>query len=308
MRRGRIFLLMEFLVFARFFEAMYINQDAYKNYLWLYLLLCGVCYLEVYAFEAVALYTIASRNGVGRKWMAFVPVVNTYYMGVLSQKNSVYRLKANHIGIVAAVCEGLCLALAVLSYVATFLIFCGGYAEPFYTTQIYGGLSIEILDGYNLVGLPESLSWTVWVFNNLDFYITDWINIIYIIAEIMLLICFFQTYAAKNYLVFAIVSVLFPIKGIFMFVTRNNKAVNYRDYIMERQQRQYRMYQEYMRNNPPPQGGHGYNRQNSPYSNNSAGNSSSQDPFSEFGNGKSSSGSSGGGSASGEDPFDGLGN
>lgn len=295
---------MEFFIFAQFFEMLYLSQDVYKNYLWLYLLLGGICYLVVYAFEAVALYTIASRNGNDKKWMAFVPVLNTYYMGVLSEKNRVYRIKSSHVGIVAATFEGIYILLNTLYYVATFLIFSGGYAEPFYTTQIYGGLSLEILDGYNIVGLPESLNWAVWVFNYINLYFINWVDIIFLVAEIMLLISFFQTYAAKNYLVFAIVSVLFPIKGIFMFVTRKNRAVNYRDYIIERQQRQYRMYQEYMRNNPPPQGGHGgYNQQDNPYSQ-SGGSSSSQDPFSEFGNGNSQ----GGNSSSGEDPFDGLGN
>lgn len=299
---------MEFFAFAQFFEMLYLNQDAYKNYLWLYLLLGGVCFLVVYAFEAIALYTIALRNGYGRKWMAFVPVLNTYYMGALSEKNKVYRIKSSHVGIVAAVFEGVYIALNILYYVATFIIFGGGYAEPYYTTQIYGNLSLEVLEGYNLVGLPEGLNWTVWVFNNLSLYITDWVYIIFLIAEIMLLISFFQTYAAKNYLVFAIVSVLFPIKGIFMFVTRNNKGVNYRDYIIERQQRQYRMYQEYMRNNPPPQSGYGgYNQPGNPYSQTGSG-SSSEDPFSEFGgDNQSKNGSSGGNSSSDDDPFDGLG-
>lgn len=297
---------MEFFKFSMFFEYMHgvfaqsVERDnpihtsyAYKQFLWLYLLAGGVCFAVFYALEAAALYKIAARNGYARKWMAFVPVLNTYYIGVVSEKNRVYNLRTTTISTVAATLEGAFIALYVLYYIATFIIFGNGYSEPIYTPQIYGNITIDVLDGYKLVGMPESLSWTVWVFDNL-YYIIEPVNLLLLLANIMLLISFFQTYSPRQYFLYSLLSVLFPIKGAFMFAARKGVAVNYRDYLIERQKSRYRMYQEYMRDSGQPPF-NGYNPQGGAPSGGRA-----DEPFSEYGN-------RGGKDDADEDPFDGLG-
>lgn len=102
------------------------------------------------------------------------------------------------------------------------------------------------------------------------------------ILKTILLICFFQTYACRRYVLFAITSILFPVMGILFFIVRNNQAVNYKDFIRAEQARQYQQYQQFRQqdfNNNP------YNQ--NPYSRNPYDNSQGKD---------------------GSDPFDGLGN
>lgn len=277
---------MEFFEFASLSEMMFYT-DEYKRQLWAYMLIGALCFAMVYIFEAVALYTIAKRNGFKNKWMAFLPVLNTYYIGVVSKKN----LKGIYIPIIAAAAEGVYIILYIVYYIALALIFKGGYAAPVYEPTIIGNLSVESLTGYVSVNLPESLNWAWWVFVNIEYYVIYWVQLIYTIANVFLLVAFFRTYSSPRYILFSIVSVLLPVKGIFMFAVRNNAGKNYGQYLNEQRQRQYNMYQDYMRQNGQ-YGNQGYNGgyQNGGYQN---------------GYGQSNGNQSYGGS--GEDPFGGLG-
>lgn len=294
---------MEFFEFASIAEAAFVN-DPYKQQLWAYLLIGAFCYALVYIFEAVALYTIAKRDGYKNRWMAFVPVLNTFYIGVVSKKN----LKGMYFPIIAAAAEGVYIILYIIYYIALALIFGGGYAAPIYESV----MSYDMIVGYTQVNLPASLNWAWWVFANLENYVIYWVQLLYIVSNMFLLVAFFRTYSSPRYILFSIVSVLFPVKGIFMFVVRNNAGKNYGQYLNEQRQRQYNMYQEYMRQNGGYQNGQNYNggyqngqNYNGGYQNGGYQNGGSpDDPFDGLGgNGGSggASGSSSGGSP--DDPF-----
>ena len=309
---------MEFFEIASIAEIAFIN-DVYKNYMWAYLVIGGCVFAIIYILQAVALFTIATREGFKNKWMAFVPFFSTYYIGVVSDKNPIFKTKAKNVSLAAALVEFVYCALAVLYYVAMYLIFSGGYAEPIYETMVYG-TQLEILTGYEL-NLPENLAWAGWVFSHLQDYILYWVQLVYIILKVFILVAFFRTYATPRYVLFSVLSVLFPIGGIFMFAVRNNRGKNYIEYIREQQQRQYRMYQEYMRNNGPDgQSGSNYGSyyggnggQNDPYAQPRP-STPPDDPFGGLGSsngnsggsGQNGNGQSGSGRSSGNpsDPFD----
>ncbi|MGN0818360.1 MAG: hypothetical protein ACI4L9_05255 [Candidatus Coproplasma sp.] len=304
---------MDFFEFTNF-AAQFIrtNNDPFRG-LWLSLLIGGLCYAIIYVFQAVALYTIASREGFKHKWMAFIPFFNTYYIGVLSEKNKIYNQPPRRVALVQAVLEVILVALFVLYYVCAGIIFAGGFYKSITESYVFGGTTIELLVGYEVVGLPDQFYWIGWIFAYMQTYITSWLQLIYVLLNVFVLISFFQTYCCRRYVLFSLLSVFLPVKGVLFFVVRNNRGMNYRDFIREQQQRQYRMYQEYNRQsggNPygyGPYSGQPYNRTDNPYGG-SGGSGSASDPFGEFGSssgGSSGSQSSGGSSASGaDDPFD----
>ncbi|MDE5789132.1 MAG: hypothetical protein K2H78_01815 [Clostridia bacterium] len=304
---------MEFFEIAGIAEAAFFS-DVYKRYMWAYLLIAGLVFAMLYVFKAVALFTIARREGYKNRWMAFVPFVNTYYIGVVSDKNRIYGSKPQYISLAAALVEAAYAGLGILYYVAKFLIFKGGYAAPEYSTFVLaGGTTMEIPNGsYNAVNLPESLDWAWWVLSHLQDYIMYWVQLAYIILNAFVLIAFFRTYASSRYILFAILCVLLPVTGIVMFAVRNNKGKNYIEYIKEQQQRQYRMYQEYMRNGqggqfgpggPYGQGGSYYGGNADPYAQQRQ-NTPPDDPFG--GLGASDGSSQNGGDSGSADPFDDL--
>lgn len=307
---------MDFFEFTSIAEQFLRGTNDPFTGLWVSLIVGGLCFAIIYVFQAVALYTIAVREGFRHKWMAFVPFFNTYYIGVLSEKNKIYNQPPRRIAMIQAIIEVILVALFVLYYVCAGIILAGGFYRQITESYVFGGTTIEILVGYEVMGLPDEFGWIGWIFAYLQTYILSWMQLIYLLLNVFVLISFFQTYACRRYVVFSLLSVFFPVKGILFFAVRNNSGMNYRDFIREQQQRQYRMYQEYNRQNGgnpygyDPYSGQPFNRQNNPYGGAGGGNGGSSDPFGEFsssGNGSSSGGSypggtSGNGSSGGKNP------
>ena len=275
-----------------FFEyAWVVRLFSEKSFL-VQMILGALCFLIVFTFEGVGLFTIAKRANYKNKWMAFVPFLNTYYIGACAQKNKFYKIDAKTVGIVTAVLEFVTFVGYLLFYISIFLIEAGGY---YVDTD-----SSAVATGY-----PQSLNWAGWIYNYFDIYILQWLELLYLFVHVCLLICFFQTYASRRYILFTITSVLFPIQGILIFVVRNNAAISYRDYVQAEQARQYQQYQQmqqqYYNQNP-------YSRTynptgESPYDNN-ASNVSPDDPFDGLGGDSSQSGQSA--PSDGSSPFDEL--
>ena len=267
---------------------------------WVQYLIGGLCFAIVFIFEAIALYTIATRNGYKNKWMAFVPFLNTYYIGVCSQKNKFYNISTKTIGLIAAIFEFVIVALYIFDEITFNVLMKNGYLYTDVETTYLGAIETYAVSS----DLPQNMQWAAWVFNYLNNYIIRILNILYLIVEIILLICFFQTYSCRRYVIFAITSVIFPIMGILFFIVRNNKGVNYKEYMRAEQARQYQQYQQYRQqnyNNPYNQnyGQNPYNRDS--YSNPPSGGSGA-DPFDEYGGNGNAGGNSNGAPRS--DPFE----
>ncbi len=269
----------------------------FANTLWVQLLIGGLCFLIVFIFQAIALYVIAVRAGYKNKWMAFVPFLNTYYIGVCAQKNRFYNIDTKKIGIAAAALEAVLCVLYVVYYVACYLVI--DYEIEVTLTNNIGLTYTEYRLNENV---PDNLRWAAWMYNYMGSYILRIANLFYLLLEVCLFICFFQTYACSRYVIFSITSILFPIQGILFFIVRNNKGVNYKEYVMAEQAKQYRMYQQYQQNyhQQNPYNGNPYNQ--NPYNRNpynQGGGNSAGDPFDGLGGSEGGSNNNGG-----SDPFD----
>ena len=260
---------------------------AFTDTFWIQFLIGGLCFALVFAFQAIALFIIASREGYKNKWMAFIPFLNTYYIGVCAQKNKFYNMDTKKIAIAAAVYEALLFGLFVFYYVACSVII-GSDIDPIIKGEYLG----EPIYMYDLGIVPSNLKWAAWVYNYMYEYILSLLELVFMLMRVVLLVCFFQTYACRRHVLFTITSILFPIQGILFFVVRNNKGVNYREFLVAKQAREYRIYQQqqqYYNRNPydrnPYENGNPYQR---PQTN-------TDDPFGDFG---------GQGDNSGSSPFD----
>lgn len=275
-----------------FFE--YASISAYfTNTLWAQIIVGALCFAVVFIFQAAALFIIASREGYKNKWMAFVPFLNTYYIGVCAQKNRIYNFDTKKIAVAVAAVEFVLVGAYVLNFVARDLV--ADYVEKTYRDILYGQVEY-----YSVKSAPKNLAWAAWIYNNFDTYLSI-ADLIFRLLKVCLLICFFQTYACRRYIIFSITSILFPIQGILFFVVRNNRGTNYKDFVRREQARQYAAYQQYQQRQNT---GNPYNRNpydKNPYENPPAQSRTaarSDDPFSEFG----ADGSPDGGD--GASPFD----
>lgn len=300
---------MEFFDFANVIQSLVavITDDPYYTYYWACLIVGAVAYLVFYSLEAVALYTIAKNNGYKNKWMAFVPFFNTYYIGALSKKNKTFGTQTKYFSLAMALLEFVCVGLGVLNAVAIMLLFEGNYVnavpEPFYNTS--GEIVAHVFTGkYEVLdSLPASLNWAWWVFNYMSSYILNTLDLAYLVLSVFVLSAFFRSYSPRNYMIFTIFSIIFPIKAIFMICLKNNRETNYVEYMRERQKRQYDAYQAYMRNMNNGNYNGGYGNPNGNNGNYNGGNpqsgSAPEDPFGGLG---AQSGNNN--STPPEDPFD----
>lgn len=278
-----------------FFEYASVAQMFVNTNTWYVpLIVGGLCFLIVFAFQAVGLFIIAGREGYKNRWMAFVPFLNTYYIGVCGQKNRAFKSVDTRIfSLLAAILDVILVVGFILFYVAEYKLLEAGCIYEVVQETAYG---VSIPE-YVLKGVPPSLAWAGWCFEYLDRYVLSFIQLAFLVFEIFTLSAFFQTFAARRYMLFTITSVLFPVQGIIIFILRNNSGMNYREYIRREQERQYRMYQQYRRQqsfdqNPYNQNPYSRNpyegefggSDGAQYNNgNRGGSGSSDDPFSEFG-------------------------
>lgn len=240
-----------------FFEYASLASAFVSDKLWISYLVGGLCFAVVFVFQAVAMYTIAGREGYGKRWMAFVPFLNTYYIGVCGQKNRAFRsVDTRTLALAAAVLEG----VLFVGYLVYNIAIAQLHAANCFI-KVEEDMLLGTIETQRLVPelVPDNLKWAGWCSEYLYDYILWWVNMIYLFLKVLVLSAFFQTYASRRYFLFTITSVFFPIQGILFFTVRNNRGLNYRDYYYREQERQYRAYRQYTQNNP-------YN--NNPYNNN----------------------------------------
>ncbi|MDE5721867.1 MAG: hypothetical protein K2I30_03905 [Clostridia bacterium] len=270
----------------------------FNSAMWVQFLTGGLCFAIVFVFQSIALYVIAGREGYKHKWMAFIPFVNTYYIGVCSQKNKFYTIDTKIIGLISAIVEFLVFSLYVLYFAALSLVL--SYEVPIETTTTIFGMQYNVTM-YELANVPERLGWAAWIYNNMH-YILNVGNVVFTILKIILLISFFRTYACRRAVLFTFTSILFPIQGILFFTVCKNRGVNYSEYMRAEQAKIYRMYQQQQQQNfdrnpysRNPYSGTPYDDFNGGGSTNNGGNAP-EDPFGDLGGG--------GGNGNGGSPFD----
>lgn len=271
---------MDFFEYATI-ALQFVNSDT----LYVPLIVGCICFLLVFTFQAVGLFVIAGREGYAHRWMAFLPFFNTYYIGVCAQKNRVFKsVDTRTFSLIAAILEAVLFAGYVVYYVAVFKLFAADCFLFNVTENIYGQQFIT----YELGPVPVDLAWAAWCNTFLYDFILSWLDLIFMFLQVIILLSFFQTYSARRYFLFTIVSALFPVQGILVFILRNNRGKDYREFLRNEQIHQYRMYQQYSQQNPY-QNQYEQDPYNdySPEQNNSKPNAP-EDPFSDFGGGNSS--------------------
>ncbi|MCD8309504.1 MAG: hypothetical protein LUD19_06590 [Clostridia bacterium] len=284
----------------------------FTNELWICLLVGALCFVIVYIFQGMGLYTIAGHEGYTHRWMAWVPFLQLYYIGVCAQKNKVMNsMDTRMFAIAVAILDIVMFVGYSLYYVSYFLVEDYIMWEPVYYTTGTDVAYYTFGGWFNTI--PEGLGWAQWIYQYLYNYILIWFELIFIVLKLFLYTSFYRTYSSRRYVLFSVVGALLPVNGIIIYCVRNNKGLNYNDYIRKVREDNYRRYQQQQQQNmynqnpysrgygaPPPQ--------NDPYNTNNVNNNASQgsaasDPFEEYGN-KYNTNNNNNGSSSDDSPFE----
>lgn len=236
----------------------------------------GGLYLLGLIFGGIGLYTIAKREGVAHGWLGFLPFANTWFTGKLAGEASFFGQKMKRTGLYAMLAELLYTALGVFTLVIFFLL-----ANPEYylvtINESTGVASVKFMPSY----LPEGMGWLAdaSLYCDIVSYLMWFVALVFFCV---MFTAFYRKYYARSPFLMVFLSVILPARGFTIFAVRNNRAVDYNEYMR-------RKMEEYARANNPYGPYNNGSYRNGPYGNgqgggeNGQGGASSPDPFSDFG-------------------------
>lgn len=188
-----------------------------------------------YIFNAIGLYTISKRRGYKNAWLAYIPVVNSYVLGAITDNiNTCYNKKSSF--------RIWLLVLSIVNFVVGF----AGFGA------IFGNFESFIRDTLIYDSLPNSnIIASIFVSSSLNWLIG-------IVVFVLTCICqykIFTDYNKNNATLFLVLSILFHISPFFIFAIRNKPSAslyfanqrinpNQQQYQPPYQQQYYQTYQQ----------------------------------------------------------------
>lgn len=163
--------------------------------------------IATYVLMALALQTIAQRRGLNKPWLAWIPVVNVWLLGSLSDQycyvvKGENKSKRKWLLILSIVTAVLTTAVVVLGIVvaAGAIHFLG-----------YGASEQELLS--HIMGPVLGIAGIALVMSG--------VSIAYAVIRYIALYDLFKSMDPNNCVVFLVLSILFHIEAFFLFFTRN---------------------------------------------------------------------------------------
>ncbi|MBQ8885415.1 MAG: hypothetical protein IJY62_03505 [Clostridia bacterium] len=262
----------------------------------------------LFFLQAAGLFIMAKKRNMSKKWLAFVPFANIWYIGKLAGTCEVFGHKMRRVGLYAMIAQIVDVLVCFSSIAAEVFLF-----VRHGDSAIVSDYVIEFMD---LSGFANGLS----KYYMISEYIYSITGLIYSVMLFILLMGLYRKYYAKGYMLLSWVAIFVPIsRYIVIFVLRNNQAIDYNEYMRKKREAYARRYGNMGGyGGYRPYGGYG----GAPYGNGQGGYGTQggapygerpkpEEPFSEFGgasagrpaNGAGEPFSEFGGSTSGAEPF-----
>ncbi|MBR6703595.1 MAG: hypothetical protein IKL76_03430, partial [Clostridia bacterium] len=222
------------------------------------------------------LSAMAKKRGLKKRWLAFIPFANIWYIGKIAGECNVFGQRMKRGGL-----------YTMLAQIFT-TVLCGLTIA----VQVYL-LVVEGAPEYDQFGFPFWINLTgfsavAYKFYGISQYILPIFQLVYEVFMLILLIALYKRYAHRNYFILSMLALFVPVsRFIVIFVLRNRNGIDYEAYMRARHEAYMRQQQQYGGYNPY-YGGYNRNPYGNPY-NNPYGNPQNapkppEDPFGEFGN------------------------
>ena len=238
----------------------------------------------VFILQGIGLSCMAKRRNIQKRWLAFVPFANIYFMGKLAGECGFFGHKMKNAGLYAMLAQIFSVLFTCLYIVAECYLYIN-HGEPQYSVD---GMSTPYWPG--LTGFSAGV---------LKFY--EYGSFLYsilgLVAELLLLVLvmgLYKKYIPRNYMMMSMLTLFVPVaRFITIFAIRNRAPFDYDAYIRARREEYFRRQQQQYGNpyNNPYNNPYGTPHGN-PYGNPYAGNAGQpngqtqqpkpEDPFEEF--------------------------
>lgn len=233
-------------------------------------------WLALFILQGFGLSAMAKKRGLKKRWLAFIPFANIWYIGKIAGECNVFGQRMKRGGL-----------YTMLAQIFT-TVLCGLTIA----VQVYL-LVVEGAPEYDQFGFPfwvnlTGFSAVAYKFYGISQYILPIFQLVYEVFMLILLIALYKRYAHRNYFILSMLALFVPVsRFIVIFVLRNRNGIDYEAYMRARHEAYMRQQQQYGGYNPY-YGGYNRNPYGNPY-NNPYGNTQNapkppEEPFGEFGN------------------------
>lgn len=228
-----------------------ISHELSNTVFWIFVAIAMLVAITLYVLRSIGIYTLATRNGVKKAGLAWVPGLWIYPVCMLIGEFGFFGKSFRKLAIWFAVIMGVLVGFNLLLVVITYLplgayYFSGG--DVFVTTNVSIDTSVSnVFEEYLFLGnvyisnLPE----LKYPFINivLPIYKTvSWLTSILGIAEAIITLnvylTLFRKFLPNMYIVAGIVS-FFGLFPIFVFVARKNRPLDYASFVRAKYARYY---------------------------------------------------------------------
>ena len=209
-------------------------------------------WLALFILQGVGIYTMAKKRELKKRWLAFVPFVNIWYLAKLAGECHAFGHKVKRVGIYAMITQIITVILTVMMIAAEIYLYIN-HGDPI--TQGYF-LNPSWAD-------TTGFSRTVEIFY---FYTSFSLSILQLLFGVLMMIimtALCKKYTPKNFMGLSMLAFFIPLsRFIIIFCIRNRKEVDYEAYVRKQREEFARRQQQYrnMYGNP-------YNPYNNPYGN-----------------------------------------
>lgn len=180
------------------------------------LLISAIIEIACFTLKGVGLYAIAKREGISKPYFAFIPFLSYYLLGKIVGKVKVFGHHVKNLGLITMI------ALIINTVL-----------NGVYDWLLYGENLIQLFKTGDMGVLVETYG-SFWV-DIVIIAISSIAGLIFIIAEVFLIMTFFMYYERKQQLLFSLLAILIePLFGILVFAVRKNQRFDYSQYMKMR--------------------------------------------------------------------------
>lgn len=202
-------------------------------------------WLTLFILQGFGLYTMAKRQGLKKRWMAFIPFLNILFMGKIAGECRFFNRKMKNAGTYAMIAQILATVTNFLMLAALFYLHIQ-HGDPAYTEQEIEGYYGYVFGYYYwptaTTGLGKVASW----YYDYGEYFTYIIGLIYEILMLVLVIAVLKKYNPKYYFWLSILALFVPMsRYIILFVLRNREPVDFEAMMRARHEAYMRRQQQY---------------------------------------------------------------
>ncbi len=215
-------------------------------------------WLALFFMQGAGLYAMAKRLRLRKKWLAFLPFANIYYMGKIVGECRFFSQRMKNTGLYVMISQ-IVTSLATVAYIG---------AESYLIWNFKPMVSeMGTLYWIGLTGFAGALGKVY----DICSYLMSIFSLVTQILLTILMVGLYKKYSPSNFRLLAVLTFIFPmLRFIMIFAFRKREPFNYEAYMRRKQEEYIRRQQQYYNNYGNPYGGpNSYGGQNyggqSPY-------------------------------------------